>query len=211
MSSQAGATDRIGVFGGTFDPPHYGHLILAEEVRHALRLARVLFLPAGQPPHKPDAAISPVADRVAMTRLAIAGNPAFGLDLHDVERAGPSYTADTMEALARRWPAAALWFIMGEDSLADLPTWHEPARIVRAARLAVMTRPGVTVDLAALDRLILGLRGRVDLVPTLAIGIAARDLRQRVAEGRPVRYQTPPAVEDYIRERGLYSAAGASG
>jgi nicotinate-nucleotide adenylyltransferase len=208
MSGQADVAERIGVFGGTFDPPHYGHLILAEEVRHALRLARVLFLPAGQPPHKPDGAVSPAAERVAMTRLAIAGNPAFAMELHDVERAGPSYTADTMEALARRWPAAALWFIMGEDSLADLPTWHEPARIVRAARLAVMTRPGVTVDLDALDRRIPGLRARVDLVPTLEIGIAARDLRRRVAEDRPIRYQTPPAVEAYIRERRLYAGTG---
>jgi nicotinate-nucleotide adenylyltransferase len=196
---------RLGLFGGTFDPIHLGHLIVAEEMRHALALDRVLFVPAGQPPHKRGQAISPAADRVAMTRLAIAGNPAFELCLIDVERAGPSFTADLLEEVARRRPGADLYFIMGEDSLADLPTWHAPARILRAARLAVATRPGVTADLAGLERLLPGLSARVALVPAPEIGIAGRDLRRRVAEGRPIRYQVPAAVEDYIRAHGLYA------
>jgi nicotinate-nucleotide adenylyltransferase len=144
-----------------------------------------------------------------MTRLAIAGNPAFALCLIDIERHGPSFTADTLEELARREPGADLFFIMGEDSLADLPTWRDPERIVRAARLAVATRPGVAADLAALERRLPGLRDRVDLVPTLQIGIAGRDLRRRIAEGRPIRYQVPPDVEAYIRAHGLYASAGA--
>jgi nicotinate-nucleotide adenylyltransferase len=197
---------RLGIFGGTFDPIHYGHLAVAEEMRCALALDRVLFLPAGEPPHKRGWAISPAADRVAMTRLAIADNPAFALCLVDVERDGPSFTADTLEELARGHPGAELYFILGEDSLADLPTWRAPERIVRAAWLAVAARPGATADLAGLERHLPGLRERVILVPTLEIGIAGRDLRRRVAEGRPIRYQTPPAVEAHIRERGLYAA-----
>ena len=197
---------QLGVFGGTFDPIHYGHLAVAEEMRHALALDRVLFLPAGEPPHKRGWTISPAADRVAMTRLAIADNPAFALCLIDVERDGPSFTADTLEELAQARPEAELFFIMGEDSLVDLPTWRDPARIVRAARLAVAARPGVTADLTDLERQLPGLRERVIRVPTLAIGIAGRDLRRRVAEGRPIRYLTPPAVEAYIRERRLYLA-----
>jgi nicotinate-nucleotide adenylyltransferase len=199
---------RLGLFGGTFDPIHYGHLIVAEEIRHALALNEVLFLPAGEPPHKRGWTISPTADRVAMTRLAIADNAAFGLCLLDVERAGPSFTADTLEALARQRPAAEIYFIMGEDSLAELPTWHAPERILRAARLAVALRPGVTADLSRLERALPGVTARVSLVPTPEVGIAARDLRQRVAAGRPIRYQVPPAVEAYIREHGLYRQAG---
>jgi nicotinate-nucleotide adenylyltransferase len=202
---------RLGVFGGTFDPIHYGHLVVAEEMRQALALDRVLFLPAGEPPHKRGWTISPAADRVAMIRLAIADNPAFELCLHDVERDGPAFTADTLEELARERPGAALYFIMGEDSLVDLPTWRDPARIMRAAWLAVAARPGATADLAELERRLPGLRQRAILVPTPEIGIAGRDLRRRVAERRPIRYQTPPAVEAYIRERGLYLAPDAGG
>lgn len=199
---------RLGIFGGTFDPPHHGHLIIATEVRHALALDRVLFLPAGRPPHKRGAAVSPAEHRVSMTRLAIAGDPTFALCLDDVERGGPSYTADTLEALARQYPGAKLFFLMGEDSLRDLPTWRAPARILRAARLAVAARPGIATDLTALERLLPGISARVAFVPTPEIGIAARDLRARVAAGRPIRYQVPPAVEAYILAHSLYRSAG---
>lgn len=195
---------RLGIFGGTFDPPHHGHLIIATEVRHALALDRVLFLPAGRPPHKRGAAVSPAEHRVAMTRLAIAGDPAFALCLDDVERGGPSYTADTLEALARQHPGAELFFLMGEDSLRDLPTWRAPARILRAARLAVAARPGIDTDLTALEQELPGISARVAFVPTPEIGIAARDLRARVAAGRPIRYQVPPTVEAYILAHSLY-------
>lgn len=213
MSGDAPAapTPRLGLFGGTFDPIHLGHLIVAEEIRHALALDRVLFVPAGQPPHKRGQAISPAADRVAMTRLAIADNPAFELCLIDVERAGPSFTAELLAEVTRWRPGADLYFIMGEDSLAELPTWHAPERILAAARLAVATRPGATADLARLERLLPGLSERVVLVPTPEIGIAARDLRRRVATGRPIRYQVPAAVEEYIRARGLYAPPPRSG
>ena len=202
--SEAMPAGRLGIFGGTFDPIHYGHLIIATEVRHALALDRVLFLPAGQPPHKQGWTVSPAVHRVAMTRLAIADDPAFELCLYDVERGGLSYTADTLEALAGRHPGAELYFLMGEDSLRDLPTWRAPERILRAARLAVAGRPGVATDLADLERLLPGIGGRVAFVPTPEIGIAARDLRARVAAGRPIRYQVPPAVAAYIYAHGLY-------
>ena len=195
---------RIGILGGTFDPIHYGHLIIAEEIRHALALERVLFLPAGQPPHKQGIPVSQAADRVAMVRLAIADNPAFEVCLHDIERGGLSYTADTLTALTERFAGADIHFIMGEDSLEDLPTWHDPERIMRTARLAVALRPGVQVDLTRLEEALPGVSARVDLVATLEIGIASRDLRARVAAGRPIRYQAPDAVVDYVAARGLY-------
>jgi nicotinate-nucleotide adenylyltransferase len=195
---------RLGIFGGTFDPPHYGHLILAEEVAHTLALDQVRFVPAGQPPHKALVGMSELRHRVAMTRLAIAGNARFALDLTDVERAGPSYSVDLVATLAGRWPTAALWFVMGADSLVDLPAWHQPQRLIEIVRLAVATRPGSVIDWAALERAVPGVRARVDLAPTIAIGIAGRDLRRRVAQGRPIRYQTPSAVQAYIIEHGLY-------
>lgn len=195
---------RLGIFGGTFDPIHVGHLIVAEEIRQALALSRILFLPAGQPPHKQGWRISSVADRVAMTRLAVADNPAFEVCLHDAERVEPAYTADTLAALGALYPGVELFFVMGEDSLVDLPTWRSPERILELARLAVAARPGVSVDLAALEQKLPGLQQRLDLVETLNIGIAARDLRQRVSEGRPIRYQVPAAVEEYIHRHRLY-------
>ena len=142
-----------------------------------------------------------------MTRLAIADNSTFELCLLDVERGGLSYTAGSLEALAGQYAGADLYFLMGEDSLADLPTWHAPERILRAARLAVAMRPGVVADLSSLEQALPGVSQRVVLVPTPEIGIAARDLRQHVATGRPIRYQVPAAVETYIREHGLYRGA----
>ncbi len=202
--SEATPVGRLGIFGGTFDPIHYGHLILATEVRYALALDRVLFLPAGQPPHKQGWTVSPAVHRVAMTRLAIADDPAFELCLYDVERGGLSYTADTLEALAGRHRGAELYFLMGEDSLRDLPTWYQPARIVGLAELGVATRPGVALDLEAVLRAVPAARGRVHLVPMPPIGIASHDLRRRVQVGEPIRYLVPPAVEAYIAEHGLY-------
>jgi nicotinate-nucleotide adenylyltransferase len=143
-------------------------------------------------------------------RLAIADNPAFDLCHLDVERGGLSYTADTLATLARQQPAADLYFVMGEDSLADLPTWHAPERILTLARLAVALRPGVAIDLERLEQALPGISARVDVIATPEIGIAARDLRARVAAGRPIRYQVPAIVEEYIIARRLYRSAGAS-
>ena len=195
---------RIGVFGGTFDPPHVGHLIVAAELGHALDLDRVLFVPAGRPPHKTAAEVSNDNDRLAMVRLAVAGNPAFGVSTADVDRNGPSFTSDLLARLSAELAPASVVFLMGEDSLRDLPTWHEPARIAALAELGVARRPGVDVDLEAVLRAVPTARGRVHLVPMPPIGIASHDLRRRVRAGEPIRYLVPEAVEAYIAEHGLY-------
>ncbi|CAA9574486.1 MAG: Nicotinate-nucleotide adenylyltransferase [uncultured Thermomicrobiales bacterium] len=195
---------RIGILGGTFDPVHVGHLVAATELRHRLGLARVLFLPAGRPPHKPLQDLAPDADRLAMLELALAGEPGFSVEPFELGRRGPSYTADTLEALAPTLVPAEPVFLMGEDALRDLPTWHRPGRIVELARLGVATRPEVSVDLAVVVARVPAAAGRIDLVPVPQIGVSSRDLRRRVAAGEPIAYQVPPAVARYIADRDLY-------
>lgn len=195
---------RVGVFGGTFDPVHLGHLIVAVEIRHRLALDRLLFVPAGRPPHKAGLAISSDADRLAMLRLALADDPALELSTIDLDRSRPSFTVDLLAGLRRDLAPARLVFVMGEDSLRDLPRWHEPGRIAELAELAVALRPGAGVDLDAVYRAVPEARGRVHLVATPLIGISSTDLRRRVRSGEPIRHQVPAAVEAYIRDRGLY-------
>jgi nicotinate-nucleotide adenylyltransferase len=196
---------RTGVLGGTFDPLHLGHLILAEEARRMLGLDRVLFVPAGDPWRKRDRSVSPASHRVEMVRRAIADNAGFVLSLVEVQRSGPSYTADTLDELARQ--NGELWFIMGVDALLDLPNWNDPQRIIAAARLAVATRPGwERVSVADLERRIPGLVARLHPVDMPMIQVSSSDLRQRVARDESIRYLVPPEVEAYIREQGLYRA-----
>jgi nicotinate-nucleotide adenylyltransferase len=197
---------RIGVLGGTFDPIHYGHLSVAEECRFALGLDLILFLPAGNPPHKRGRRISPAADRVRMVELAIASNPLFRLSRIDVDRPGPSYTIGALEALQRQWgPEARLWFLMGGDSLADLLTWHRPERLLELARIAATNRPGAPrPDPRALETRLPGASKRIDLVEIPWLDISASALRERVAKGRPIKYQLPEPVERYVHEHGLY-------
>ena len=197
---------RLGILGGTFDPLHYGHLALAETARVQLRLDRVLFVPAGQPPHKPGRPIAPAHHRAAMVEAAIADNPAFTLSRVDLDRAGPHYTVEMLALLQQEYPSAELYFLVGEDSLADLLTWRDPAGIVRQARLAVMQRSGWEADLEALERAMPGLRERLVWLDAPCLDIAASDLRRRVREGLPLRYLVPPPVEAYIREFRLYEA-----
>lgn len=196
----------MGVLGGTFDPIHHGHLVAAEEVWAKLQLSCVLFVPAGQPPHKLGRVISPAVHRVAMIELGIAGSPHFLLSRVDVERAGPSYSVDMLAALQRQWgPAAELYFIIGFDSLADLLTWHDPARLVQLCHVVAVTRPGYRwYDLAGLEAAIPQARQRIEIVEIPQLDISSSDLRQRVAEGRPITYQVPRAVERYIEKQGLY-------
>src|SRR5437773_2235954 len=163
---------RLGVFGGTFDPVHLGHLILAEQCREQGQLDRVLFVPAAQPPHKPRPQAA-FAARVEMLQLALSGNAAFEIDELEAERTGPSYTADTLEELARRRPADELFLIVGADSLRDLPSWYQPERILQRANLLVVARPDAPPPQG------LGLRSQVVAMPP--IGIASRDLRRRLA------------------------------
>jgi nicotinate-nucleotide adenylyltransferase len=194
---------RLGLLGGTFDPPHFGHLLAAQETASQLQLEQVLFLPARQNPLKRKAVSSSAEDRCRMVQLAIADNPRFALSRADLDRPPPSYTVDLLRELRREHgPETALYFIVGADILPELPRWREPEEILRLARLTVVTRPGAArPDLGALPE---GDAGRAHIVDIPGVAIASRELRQRVRAGQPIRYLTPAAVERYIVEHGLY-------
>jgi nicotinate-nucleotide adenylyltransferase len=195
----------IGIMGGTFDPIHIGHLAVAEEAREALVLDRVLFVPAGQPPHKLPGSVTPVRDRVAMVELAIAGNPAFELSPLEVEREGPSFTVDTVEALASANPEGTLHLILSAETFAELPSWHEPERLFESARMAVVPREGYPApDPAWIARAFPGREDRVDYLGGPRLGLSSTALRTRVAAGRSIRYLVPEAVEAYIVDHELY-------
>jgi nicotinate-nucleotide adenylyltransferase len=196
---------RIGVLGGTFDPVHNGHLHVGDALRTALDLDGVLWVPAGRPPHKSDQIVSSDKDRLAMLDLALAGSAIDEISTIDINRSGPSYTADTLEILAERFPTARLFFLMGEDSLRDLSTWHHPERILRVAELAVAGRPGVDTDLQSLEFQVPGVRKRVHVVPTEEMAISSSDIRRRVRENQSIRGLVPASVEAYIQNHGLYA------
>ena len=203
----------IGLMGGTFDPIHVGHLAVAEEARDALGLERILFVVAGWPPHKDPAEVTPVADRLAMVGLAIAGNAAFELSRLEVDRPGPSYTVDTVEAIDRLERAAgrvpSVTVILSAETLADLPSWHEPERLLDLARIAVVPREGYPApDLGWLARALPGREDRVDFLEGPRLGLSSSALRDRVGADRSIRYLVPDAVARYIADRGLYRIGG---
>jgi nicotinate-nucleotide adenylyltransferase len=203
-------TGSAGVMGGTFDPIHLGHLAIAEEAREALGLERILFVPAGVPPHKPDGADAPIEARLAMVELAIEDNPAFSLSRVDVDRPGPSYTVDTMALLsAAAHDAGAtpdLTLIMSAETLAGLPEWRDPARLLAACRVAVVPREAFPApDPAWLSRHFPGLEDRFDLLDGPRLGISSTAIRERVAAGRSIRYLVPEAVERHIADHALYT------
>jgi nicotinate-nucleotide adenylyltransferase len=192
---------RLGLYGGTFDPIHLGHLILAEACREACGLDRVWFVVAGAPPHKPGGRTD-VNHRLEMARLAVAGNPAFEVAEIEARRPGPHYSVETLDAVARERPEDDLFFLIGADSLVDLPHWRSPGEILKLASLVVANRPGFEpppFDVPPDARPI----HRVTIPP---IGIASHEIRRRRLEGRSVRYQIPRAVEAYIDAHGLYRA-----
>lgn len=196
---------RIGVFGGTFDPPHVGHLILAAECSYQLNLARLLWVLTPDPPHKKDQSITSFNHRIAMIQAAIEDNPLFELSRVDVDRPGPHYAVDTLRLLAKIYPDAELVYLVGGDSLHDLPTWYQPAELVaQVSALGVMRRPGDAVDLKALDASLPGLGAKVRVVSAPLLDISSRQIRARVASGQPYRYYLPPAVYALIQETGLY-------
>jgi nicotinate-nucleotide adenylyltransferase len=199
---------QVGIFGGTFDPVHLGHLIMAEQCREQARLDQLWFLPAGRPPHKQGQPVTPFARRVEMLNLAVAGYPAFRVEEVEGEKADLNYTFETLEELGRRYPAAEWHFVIGSDSLPDLPHWRKPARILELASLLVVARPGSPVLGAGELRASLGLPDEAPLhlqvVEVPLIEISSRDLRRRVADGRSIRYQVPRAVECYIESHKLY-------
>jgi nicotinate-nucleotide adenylyltransferase len=197
---------NVGILGGTFDPVHIAHLVVAEQAREQLALDSVLFIPAGEPWRKSERAITPAEHRLAMLRLAIQGNDAFGISDIELRRPGPSYTADTLESLAAERLDDAFWFIMGADALADLPNWHEPERITRHARLAVAPRDRWEYLEAVLAEGIEGLDVRIDRFDCPMMEVSSTDIRDRVARSASMRYLVPDAVEAYIREHRLYGA-----
>jgi nicotinate-nucleotide adenylyltransferase len=201
---------RIGIFGGTFDPVHYGHLIVAEQAREQAELDQVWFVPSARPPHKADRPISPFDRRADMLSLAIAGQEdKFRVEPIEKDRPGPSYTADTLDELNARHPNTDWFLLLGADSVKDLPDWYEPLRIIERATVLVAARPGHKVWTASELAAALGTdpgRVRLRVVDVPLIDIASRDLRRRAAEGRSLLFQVPHSVRVYIREKALYRA-----
>lgn len=198
---------HIGLFGGTFDPVHLGHLILAERVREEAGLDAVWFLPSYQPPHKTDVVISRFEARVEMLAMAIAGQPLFKLETIERDLPPPSYTAHTLAALQAKHPTHEFSLIVGADCLPDLPKWYEPQAILARAGLLAVPRPGIETWSAATlaNALAIPERAlRLRMIDCPLIAIASREIRSRTAQGKTVRYLVPRAVEEYIRERKLY-------
>jgi nicotinate-nucleotide adenylyltransferase len=223
---------RLGVLGGTFNPIHLGHLVLAESFRERLALDHVLFVPSGTPPHKREEPVAPALHRYAMTALAVNGHPSFEVSDLELRRSGPSYSVDSLEALAGEWPGACLFFLMGSDTFLDLPTWRTPERLTAWATLAVGYRAGsdfapegpaaravlaglgrrgwrrVGPPSASADGLAAIPPGEVLLVETRSIPVSAREIRRMLAAGESVRYLVTPAVADYIAQHRLYREPG---
>lgn len=194
---------RLGLMGGTFDPVHSGHLMAAECARGTLGLQRVLWIPAGDPPHKHQAPVSSAEHRYAMVLLATASNPAFEVSRLEIERGGRSYSYDTVTSVLARCPGAELHFIIGADAALELLTWHRHAELVQLCRFAVVPRPG-----CSLERLPEVLPGtylqRIQILRAPGVDISSTQIRDRVRSGLSVRYLVPEAVEQYMHKYGLY-------
>ena len=202
MSSADGAA--IGVLGSAFNPPHLGHLALAQEAAWQLGLAEVVLVPTGQAPHKRIADDPGREARMEMTQLAAADDDRFSVSALEVEREGPSYTYETLEALAEERGDRQLVFVMGADAAVGLESWREPERVVELASLAVARRAGVSdADVAEAMRS-LGCEGRATMLEMPQFGVSSSAVRERAKQGRPLRYLVPDAVADFISERGIY-------
>jgi nicotinate-nucleotide adenylyltransferase len=185
----------IGLFGGSFDPIHHGHLIVARVAQEALGLDELRFLPAREQPFKRGRHAAPPADRLAMLELAIAASPGFGLERAELDRPGPSYTVDTLEALRARYPAVRFTLLLGADAAAELSAWHRAADLPKLARIVVFGRPGSPIPASPL------IDGSI-VVP--AVDISATEVRRRARAGLPVRYWVPDAVAEYMVRHRLY-------
>lgn len=203
----------IGLFGGSFNPIHHGHLIVARAVAEMLRLSRVVFVPAPNPPHKPDARLADASDRLEMVRLAVAGEPLLECGDIEIRRPGPSYTILTIQEYRQPTGDQELFWIIGADSLAELHTWHRVTELVELCRIVTVARPGFELpDLGGLEKMLSReqvSRLKRDILSTPRIDISATDIRRRVAEGRSIGYLVPTSVRQYIEERGLYRLGDA--
>ncbi len=196
---------RLGIFGGTFDPPHLGHLILAAEAADQLALERVLWVITPDPPHKSGSKISPLEIRLRMLEAALGDNENFVISRVDIDRPAPQYAVDTVQIIRQQYPGCELYYLLGGDSLHDLPKWHAPQRLLASVDgVGVMRRPGDRVDLGGLERFLPGLGNRVRFVEAPLLEIASRDIRERILEERHYRYFLPEAVYALIQELGLY-------
>jgi nicotinate-nucleotide adenylyltransferase len=216
---------RVAVLGGSFNPIHFGHLLLADDVLERLGLDRVLFVPAAAPPHKPSTQLAPATDRFEMVRLAIAGHPRFAVTDLELRRSGPSYTVDTLQALAAA--GDTLFLVIGSETFLDLLSWREPRRVAALARLVVVPRAGSAFDpeSAAAQKVLrdIGVEGGfvpvdtgeplpargVILVRATSLPLSASELRRRVREGHSLAFRMPPAAIEYVRAHGLYRAETA--
>lgn len=202
---------RIGIYGGTFDPPHLGHLALAVEACDNLHISRLLWVITAHPPHKHKQLISPAEQRVAMVKAAIAEYPCFEISRVDLDRPAPHYAADTIRLLQKQFPGAELIYLIGGDSLRDLPTWRRPRDLIeQAAAFGVMRRLGDAIDLAALEQVLPGISEKVRFIQAPRLEISSRDIRQRIAQGRPYRLYLPCAVADLIDRSGWYASPPTS-
>ena len=195
---------RLGVFGGTFDPVHIGHLVIAEDARAALGLDEVLFVPAGEPWFKSYRRITPAHHRLAMARLATQDNPHFSVSDMEIRREGPSYTIDTLSELRRARPDADIFVILGVDALREIDRWRNPRRLFQMATVVGMARPGASLDPSVLNAAIPGASDRLRLVDSALVDISGTDIRRRVASRASIRYRVHPAVAQYIRAHSLY-------
>ncbi|MBM3153179.1 MAG: nicotinate (nicotinamide) nucleotide adenylyltransferase [Chloroflexi bacterium] len=196
---------RIGIFGGTFDPPHLGHLILANEAQSQMHLDRLLWALTGDPPHKRGQSITPLSHRVKMVQLALAGEQEIELSRIEIDRPSPHYAVDTIHLLAGQYPQAELVYLMGGDSLRDLTGWQRPAELVAACHeIGVMRRPGDDIDLSSLIKTLPDITKKVRFVDAPLLEISSREIRQRIAGDRPFRHYLPPVVFQYIQENKLY-------
>jgi len=198
---------EIGLFGGTFDPPHLGHLILASEAVHQFTLSKVIWVLTPDPPHKRNGALTPVEHRLAMILRTLADNPVFEISRLELDRPGPHFTYDTCRLYMEQHPSAEITLLLGGDSLLDLPDWHKGTDIVSLVhRIGVMRRPGNMHDLSRLEHKLPGLSRKVIFLDTLLQAVSSREIRHRVAEGLPFRYYLLPSVYEYIETQGLYRA-----
>jgi nicotinate-nucleotide adenylyltransferase len=199
---------RLGIFGGTFNPVHLGHMIMAQDAMEAFDLSKVLFMPCARPPHKPDAALAPAHHRFAMLEAAIEGDLRFEVSDMELQRGGTSYTIDTLRAMRAEHPGVELFFIIGADSLGELHLWREIEALLALCRIVTMARPGVKPE--ALQANAINLRDpwpeqiQADIRVGHLVEVSSTDIRYRAAEGMAIRYLVPPAVDMYIAEHSLY-------
>jgi nicotinate-nucleotide adenylyltransferase len=211
MKSVRGGGRRIGIFGGSFNPVHNGHLILAQDALESFGLETVLFVPAALPPHKASQSLASPDDRLHMLRLAVEGDARFDVSDHEVLRGGVSYSVDTVQDLRERHPDAELFFIIGTDTLRELRSWKDVGRLLNLCEFVTVARPGVAADAVREDQIGLPEPWPARLCRNIVSGhlveISSTDIRNRVARGRSIRYLVPGAVERYIAAQNLYRTA----